>query len=269
MKIDVKFVCLFFAGISSVAYAVKEAGEFRKKETKTPHASFFVTNDITDIKTTENTYNDAVEEIRFSAYEMTSDDEQGVITASGNVEIEYNNMRLKTDKLIYDQNSDLVTALGNVKMFTSDGAIIYSDKVSLADNMSIGEMYNIKMLMRDKSHVVAETFRKKDNQTKVMTNATYTACDLCEGKFPLWEVSARKVQHDERTKNVNYNNAVLKFKGVPAFYTPFLTHPDPTVKRRSGLLPTSKPTLFFHRCFQIKKIRYGAAPINNIFTIRI
>lgn len=234
-----KYICfiLFFLSISSTSYAVKEAGEFRKKESKTPHANFFVTNDITNIKTPEDNPDNSVEEIVFSADEMTSDDKQGIVTAKGNVEIEYNNMRLKTDKLIYNQKSDIVTAVGNVKMHTSDGAIIYSDEVSLSDNMSVGEMHNIKMLMRDKSHVIAGTFRKKDNQTKVLTDATYTACDLCEGKLPLWEVSARKVQHDERTKNVNYNNAVLKFKGVPAFYTPFLTHPDPTVKRRSGLLP--------------------------------
>ena len=128
---------MFFLSISSTSYAVKEAGEFRKKESKTPHANFFVTNDITNIKTPEDNPDNSVEEIVFSADEMTSDDKQGIVTAKGNVEIEYNNMRLKTDKLIYNQKSDIVTAVGNVKMHTSDGAIIYSDEVSLSDNMSV------------------------------------------------------------------------------------------------------------------------------------
>lgn len=237
MKIKFKFAifCILLLLQSFSAEALIEAGELQKKDKKEPQAQMYVTNNIAELGM--DSAETDVEEINFSADEMINDEKQKLITAQGNVEIEYNGMRLQTDKLVYNQNTDVITALNNVRLYTGDGSIIYGDKVSLADNMSMGEMHKIKAFLRDKSRVIADSFRKKDNQTKVLHNAAYTACDVCQGKNPLWEVSARKIQHDEKSKNVNYNDAIVKFKGVPLFYTPFLTHPDPTVKRRSGMLP--------------------------------
>lgn len=225
------------------AFAVTEAGEIQRKENKPPKTGMFVTNNIADLnlgKDTESTEEDRVEPIDFSADEMINDEKASTVTAVGNVEIKYNNMRLVTDKLVYNQEKDTIVASGKTFLYTPDGAVINSTYVNLADSMSVGDMYNIKALLKDKSTVTAERFRRKDNQTKVLSYASYTACDICEGKSPLWQVNARKVQHNENTKNVNYNDAFVYIKGVPVFYTPFLTHPDPTVKRRSGFL---QPTL--------------------------
>ncbi len=219
------------------SYAVSEAGEIQRKENSAPYAAVNMTQNITDISGPDVT--DPIEEINFSADELVNDDKNGVITASGKVEIIYNKMRLQTDKLIYNQKEDTVTAVDNVRMYTSDGSVIFSDNVVLSEQMSVGEMNNIKVLLADESHVWAEKFKKKNNKTKILNNVVYTPCDLCEGKSPLWRISARKVQHDEETKNINYNDAVLRFKDVPVFYSPFFSHPDPSVKRRSGwLTPT-------------------------------
>ena len=245
MKTDsFKFVIFGFALSAIVAHpalAVKEAGEFiREEEPKSPETSFYVANNITNLtdvaQKTDPTNEQNEEAIDFSADEMTNDDKNKTVTASGNVEVLYNGMRLTTDKIIYDENADTLTAVGNVKIYTADGSIITGDRVMLSDNMSVGEMEHIKVLLKDKSHVKARYFKKKNNHTKVMRHAKYTACDLCEGKFPLWHISAKKVQHNEISQNVYYNNAIVHIKGVPVFYTPFLTHPDPMVKRRSGLL---------------------------------
>ncbi|MBP5353058.1 MAG: LPS-assembly protein LptD [Alphaproteobacteria bacterium] len=223
------------------SFAVSEAGEIQRKQEKQPHATMFVTNNMTEIVDVSKSQSssDEPEEINFSADEMSNDDQNGLTIASGDVDMTYNGMRLKTDKLIYNHNTDTVTALGHVRLYSPDGSVIYGDKVSLSDNLSVGEMHNIKAYLRDQSYVQAQTFRKKSNQTKVLSDALYTACDRCAEKDPLWEVSARKIQHDEEGQNINYNDALLKIKGVPVLYTPFLTHPDPTVKRRSGLMAPS------------------------------
>ena len=240
--------------ISSPVLAVTEAGEVIRQEKKSPGATVFVTNNFVDLGnvTEDNSQSDEAEEaIDFSADEMVNDDATQIITASGNVEILYSGMRMTTDKVIYDQNADTLTAIGDVKIYTADGAVIESDSAALSDSMSIGEMNNVKVLMKDKSHVTAKYFIKKNNNTKVMRKATYTSCDICEGKSPLWHVSAQKVQHNETKKNVYYNHALVYFKRVPFFYTPFLTHPDPTVKRRSGLLaPTCGSSNYLETFFQ-------------------
>ena len=41
-------------------------------------------------------------------------------------------------------------------------------------------------------------------------------------------------------KTIYYDNALIKVYNIPIFYLPKLSHPDPSVKRRSGFLP---PTL--------------------------
>ena len=45
--------------------------------------------------------------------------------------------------------------------------------------------------------------------------------------------------HDSKKKTIYYDNAILKVYNIPIFYYPKLSHPDPTVDRRSGFLPPS------------------------------
>lgn len=253
-KLKFTVLLISFVLLSLPVLAVTEAGEVVRQEKKSPAATLYVTNNMVDlgnVAAESSTADEAEEAIDFSADEMINDDATQIITAAGNVEILYNGMRLTTDKVVYDQNADTLTAIGNVKIYTADGAVIDGDSVSLSESMTIGEMNNVKVLMKDKSHVTARYFIKKNNNTKVMRKATYTACDICEGKSPLWHISAQKVQHNETKKNVYYNHALVYFKSVPFFYTPFMTHPDPTVKRRSGLLaPTIGSSNYLDAFFQ-------------------
>lgn len=249
LKGSILMAALSFAANS--AQAVSEAGEIQRKEQTSPHAAMNVSHNITNIEFTEDSNIKGDGAINFSADELVNDENTGLITAKGEVEINYNKMRLKTDKLVYDQNNDLVKAIGNVRLYTADGSVVYSDNVSLSEQMTVGEMHHIKVLLKDESKVFAESFRKKNNQKKQLTYATYTPCDMCDTQSPLWSISARKVQHDEKSQNVHYNDAVVKIKDVPIFYTPFFSHPDPSVKRRSGLLaPTMGSSNYLGAMFQ-------------------
>ena len=249
LKGSILMAALSFAANS--AQAVSEAGEIQRKEQTSPHAAMNVSHNITNIEFAEDSNIKGDGAIIFSADELVNDENTGLITAKGEVEINYNKMRLKTDKLVYDQNNDLVKAIGNVRLYTADGSVVYSDNVSLSEQMTVGEMHHIKVLLKDESKVFAESFRKKNNQKKQLTYATYTPCDMCDTQSPLWSISARKVQHDEKSQNVHYNDAVVKIKDVPIFYTPFFSHPDPSVKRRSGLLaPTMGSSNYLGAMFQ-------------------
>ena len=50
---------------------------------------------------------------------------------------------------------------------------------------------------------------------------------------------ARRVIHDEVEKRIYYEDATFDFMGFPIAWTPYLSHPDPTVKRASGFLTPS------------------------------
>ncbi len=176
------------------------------------------------------------QDIYFSANELQNDQQLQTITAVGDVNIVRDNLTVKADKIVYNQKDDVVTAVGNVVLLNEDGTVVFSDYVVLSDKMQEGEMENIKIIMKDKSQVAASKVIKYANDDKEMENAVYSPCDVCTGKDPLWQLKAKKISHDAKNKNVYYNHAFLELKGVPVFYTPFLSHPDPTVKRRSGFL---------------------------------
>ena len=213
----------------------KVAGEVIKKEEKKPFAEMNPSFNVTKIMD-ENPKKADSDEVKFSADSMESDNNNGLITAIGNVDIEYNNMFLKADKVVYDQNEDRVTATGNVKFTQENGNVVYADYVTASDKMSKAFMEKIKVEMIDGTTIMADSFRKRANNDKVIEKAMYTPCDFCEKTAPLWQINARKVKHDAASQDVNYNDAVLKVKNVPVIYTPYLSHPDPEVKRRSGFL---------------------------------
>lgn len=176
------------------------------------------------------------QEIQFSADEMENNQEQQTITATGNVNIVRLDMTLIADKVIYNQKDDIITAVGNVVLLQQDGNVVFSDYIELTDQMASGKMNNIKIIMKDKTRISASRARKMPNDNKVMENVVYSPCDLCQNSDPLWQIKARKVKHDAAAQNIDYNDALLEFKGTPVFYTPYFSHPDPSVKRRSGFL---------------------------------
>ena len=176
------------------------------------------------------------EDIYFSADEMIDNKELQTITAVGDVNIIRKDQTLKADKVIYNQKDDIVTAVGNVSIVQADGTVVFSDYVELDDKMTKGHMTDVRIIMKDETRVAASKFRKMANDDKVMENVVYSPCDVCRNKDPLWQIKARKVKHDAKNQDIYYNDAFIEVKGVPIFYTPFLSHPDPTVKRRSGFV---------------------------------
>jgi len=75
---------------------------------------------------------------------------------------------------------------------------------------------------------------KKDNITTV-NKGIFTSCGL-DHKCTPWSIKAEKIQHDKNKKQLIYKNAFINVYDVPIAYFPKFYHPDPSVKRQSGLL---------------------------------
>ena len=96
---------------------------------------------------------------------------------------------------------------------------------------------DFKINDKNNPRVFANTMRASENSSS-FDKSIFTLCEFKEGeKCPPWTLQAKKMTHDNKKKTIYYDNAVIKIYNIPVFYTPFLSHPDPTVKRRSGLLP--------------------------------
>ena len=76
-----------------------------------------------------------------------------------------------------------------------------------------------------------------NNDKKIFTKSIFTLCDYRKNdKCPPWTIQASEMLHDNKKKTIYYDNALIKVYNVPIFYIPKLSHPDPTVDRRSGFL---------------------------------
>jgi LPS-assembly protein len=76
--------------------------------------------------------------------------------------------------------------------------------------------------------------KRKGNITEI-NKATFTSCKK-DDNCPPWSINADKIIHDNKKKQLIYKDALLKIYDIPVLYFPKFFHPDPTVKRQSGLL---------------------------------
>ena len=193
---------------------------------------------ITNVLSQQTTSSDEEEniDIYFSADELVNNSSDNTVVATGNVEIIRQDITVKADKVTYNQETDHIIATGNVILLEKNGNVVFADEVNLKDKIQQADVENIKVILLDKTRLAAKSFHKKSDDTKVLRNVVYTPCDNCQGESPLWQMKALKVIHDTKGQNIDYQNAFLEIKGVPVFYTPYFSHPDPSVKHRSGFL---------------------------------
>ena len=96
---------------------------------------------------------------------------------------------------------------------------------------------SLKVNPENKPRVFANAIRLS-NKKSIFNKSIFTICDYRENdKCPPWTIQASKMLHDNIKKTIYYDNAIIKVYDVPIFYIPKLSHPDPTVERRSGFLP--------------------------------
>ncbi len=111
--------------------------------------------------------------------------------------------------------------------------IVGSDaKIFLNDN-------SLKDDVRNNPRIFANSV-SIDKDVSSVQKGVFTFCEYRENeKCPPWELRAKQIKHNNSKKTVYYENAILKIYDFPIFYFPRLSHPDPTVNRRSGfLVPT-------------------------------
>lgn len=180
--------------------------------------------------------------VLFKADQLRNEQKIGLIVATGNVEFSQEGRTLLADSVSYNRRTDTVTANGNVSLLEPSGEVIFADHVELTDEMRDGVIENMRVRLTDNSRIAAVGGRRIGGQRTEFRKAVYSPCKLCKKdptRAPIWQVKAFKVTHDQVSKDVTYRDAYLEFYGIPVMYTPFLSHPDPTVERRTGfLVPT-------------------------------
>ena len=176
------------------------------------------------------------------ADEIEHNDDLGLTIARGHVEVSQNGDVLLADTVTYNQRTDTVTASGHVSLSQPTGEILFSDYVELRHTMGDGFAENVRMLLADRSRLAANTARLTNNNRTELTRGVYSPCDLCRSDPsapPAWQFLARRIDHDREFKLIEMHDATMQIDGWPVFYTPYISMPDPSVKRASGFLTPS------------------------------
>ena len=148
----------------------------------------------------------------------------------------------------YQTGNNIFKSIGNIEVIDNkqnryEFSQVYIDtkkkEILGTDIKSYINDKSFKIDERNKPRIFANTFKMSGKNTE-FAKSIFTLCDYRKkDKCPPWSIQASKMFHDSQKKTIYYDNAVVKIFDLPIFYLPKLSHPDPSVKRRSGFLVPS------------------------------
>lgn len=188
--------------------------------------------------------------VDLQANQLTYLETEQKLIAEGNVEIIRGKQILTAERVEYDLSTDVAKAYGNVTLLQENGDIHFVDELEFKNELKEGVVTSLYSYIGQDGRLTADTGEQVENGDRiVLRNASYTPCIPCVKRddvpiqdqlktkeTPAWSIDADKVIHDKKKKSVIYKNAKFRFQGVPVLYTPYFSHPDGSIKQKSGFL---------------------------------
>ncbi len=219
----------------------------KKNELRTEFAEYyekdqiFITKGITDITTEEkyilngeNFYIDNKKKIIKSNSNSTLRDSDGNKIILENFEYSVENSLFRSSGSIEIQD------VNNNKYLFSQIFIDTKKKEILgSDSKAYLNQESFKINPKNDPRIFSNSVNIKKDISE-FNKSIFTFCKFRKNdKCPPWSIQSSKLTHDNIKKTIYYKNAVIKVYNVPVFYFPRLSHPDPSVDRRSGFLVPS------------------------------
>ena len=167
------------------------------------------------------------------------------------------NRTLTAENFEYDLEKKIISAENKVKFLDNYKNIYYFSKLNADDKFNEIIGYNLSSDLNKEKFQSKDKFNEfieprlsgkevsiKDNIT-IIKDGKFTSCKSTNEKegCPYWNLNANLVTHDKENKKITYKNATLDLNNVPILYTPYFSHPDPSVKREAGFLAPSFSSL--------------------------
>ncbi|MFN4330217.1 MAG: LPS-assembly protein LptD [Limnobacter sp.] len=166
---------------------------------------------------------------------------------NGNVDIQRQKMRLRSDSVLYSPLTDRATARGNV-VIEQDGMVLRAPEGQVKLGTQASEL-NTPTFELNTPRFVGKGRADKLNydgiSTLTLENPNYTVCavpDPSQADKGDWYISARQLEVDQVEEVGKARDAKVVFKDVPILATPYLSFPT-SDKRKSGFLPPSIGTV--------------------------
>lgn len=180
------------------------------------------------------------------AREIVYNQDKNTVSATGDVHLFYQGRTLEADKVTYDRNTNRVLAEGNARLTETDGTVATGDRFELTDDFKDGFIDSLRLRQPTSDERGPLNIRfssphaeRTGGETSVFDKGTYSVYEpdpKDPTRPPLWQVKAAKIIHNNTERMIYYEDATFEFYGIPIAYVPYFSTPDPTVKRKTGML---------------------------------
>ena len=172
-------------------------------------------------------------------------EEETIITDQDNNKIYLQNFSYQKQDYIFKSigNAKLEDNMGNIYEFSQIYINTKTKEVMATDAKFFFNSEDAKFDERNKPRIFSNWLKIANGKT-TFNKSICTFCDYREeDKSTPWAIQSSKILHDNKKKTIYYDNAIIKIYNIPVLYFPKLSHPDPSVERRSGfLIPTMGTT---------------------------
>ena len=165
------------------------------------------------------------------------------LVAEGHVEVFYDGTRMTADRIVYDRAGDALSIEGPILIETAEGVILVAERADLDPQLQNGLLRGARLVLDRHLQLAAARIDRVEGRYSALTRTAATACRVCDGRAPIWEIRAARVVHDEVERQLYFENATFHIRGVPVLWVPRMRLPDPTLDRAMGLLVPQHPHL--------------------------
>ena len=140
-------------------------------------------------------------------------------------------------EIISSKKTNIVDINNNIYFFENV-------KVNLKANEIIGKEVKIDFIdsffgnEKNDPKLVGKSVISDDDKTKIF-KAVFSTCNMDNKKCRGWELQSEEFIHNKKKQIFQYKNSWLKIFNKKVMFFPYFSHPDPSVKRKSGFLTPS------------------------------
>ncbi len=154
---------------------------------------------------------------------------------SGNIYNLENSFQLDLIKeIITTKKTNIIDTDNNIYIF-ENAKINLINKEILGKELKIDFINNYFGIPNNDPILKGRSAISNDEQTKIY-KTVFSTCNTTNKSCPGWEIETEEFTHDKVNKVFNYKNSWLKLFDQEIFYFPYFSHPDPSIKRKSGFL---------------------------------
>ncbi len=171
-------------------------------------------------------------QVKITAREQNCEQQLTLCTATGDVEVDYQDVKIRADRLTYDRSKNFATAEGHV-IIDQGPTRIAGTSATFDLDAKTGIVQDAEADLEPTFHVIAKSIAKVAEATYEVTDGIFTACSVPD---PAWSFHMEKadITLDDyaRMKQVSFYA-----RKIPLLYSPYLLWPTKEDRVSGFLVP--------------------------------